>query len=77
MGVLMGADCKKKSILMGSYFKNNGIPFRLIGSSKNKNKRIHHVFPQAFLDGKWVNTDATYNHYNLGDQKKVTKAVIL
>ena len=36
-----GADCKKKSILICSYARCNGIPFRLIGSSSKKNKAVH------------------------------------
>jgi hypothetical protein len=73
----LGADCKKKSILISAYLKNNGIPYRLIGSSKHKSGRIHHVFPQARLGKRWINIDATYDDYKIGQPKKVTKAVVL
>lgn len=73
----MAGDCKKKSILMGAFFKKRGIPYRLIGSSKKKNGRIHHVFPQAKINGKWRNMDATYNNYSPGQPKIVTRAEIL
>lgn len=72
-----GIDCKKKAILISAYAENNGIPYRLIGSSKIKTRRIHHVFPQLFLHGKWRNADATYKSYKLFEPKKVTKAIIL
>lgn len=72
-----GMDCKKKSILIASYLKNRGIPFRLIASSKRPDKRIHHVFPQAQLSGIWYNLDATYNHYKPLELKELTKAEVL
>lgn len=68
----LGMDCKKKSVLIASYLKSRKIPYRFIGSSIRKNKKIHHIFPQAYLDGDWVNLDATYNHYKPGQPKKVT-----
>ena len=73
----LGMDCKKKSILMCSFCKQKNIPFRLIASSKKINHRIHHVFPQAKINGKWKNIDATYNHYKIFEPKKVTYAVQL
>ena len=73
----MGMDCKKKSILIASYLKKNRIPYRFICSSSRPNKRIHHIFPQAFLSGEWKNVDATYNHYKIYDKKYVTKAEYL
>lgn len=72
-----GMDCKKKSILIASYLKNRGIPFRLIASSKRPDKRIHHVFPQAELSGIWYNLDATYKHYKPLELKQLTAAEVL
>jgi len=72
-----GMDCKKKSILISSYLKKRNIPFRLIASSKREDKRIHHVFPQMCINGKWYNMDATYNHYNPLELKQVTRAEVL
>lgn len=73
----VGMDCKKKSILISAYLKNRGIPFRLIASSKRPDKRIHHVFPQMKIDGKWLNMDATYKDYKPLELKTVTKAEVL
>jgi len=72
-----GLDCKKKSILMGSYFRINGIPFRLIGSSSREDEKIHHVFIQGKIAGKWENFDCTYSHYRPYEIKHVTQAVVL
>jgi hypothetical protein len=73
----LGMDCKKKAVLIGCYLKYNGIPYRLIASSNKPDKRIHHVFPQAFLSGQWINTDATYNHYKFAEPKNVTRMEVL
>lgn len=73
----VGMDCKKKAILIAAYLKERGIPFRLIASSRKPNRRIHHVFPQMNVAGKWLNADATYPHYRLFQQKPVTKAEVL
>lgn len=73
----LGMDCKKKAILIASYFKNRQLPYRLIASSKRKNRRIHHVFPQVQLAGKWLNMDATYSHYRPFQEKALTRAEIL
>jgi hypothetical protein len=76
-----GNDCKKKSILMASYLKENGIPYRFVGSSNRKDGSIHHIFVQGLFrvnDSKeWLNLDATYANYRPFGRKMVTKAVIL
>ena len=73
----MGMDCKKKGILIASYLRKNRIPYRFICSSSRPNKRIHHIFPQAYLSGSWKNIDATYDIYKIGNPKTVTKAEYL
>lgn len=73
----VGMDCKKKAIVIAAYLKNRKIPFRLIGSSRKKNKRIHHVFPQVKIAGEWLNMDATYSHYRPFEIKQVTKAEVI
>lgn len=73
----VGMDCKKKSILISAYLKRRGIPFRLVASSKRPDRRIHHVFPQMKIDGKWHNMDATYPDYKPLELKTVTKAEVL
>jgi hypothetical protein len=79
----LGMDCKKKSILMASFFKLRNIPFRFIGSSRRPDKKIHHIFTQAKVnpDGtrsnKFVNYDSTYKHYRPAMEKKVTAFEVL
>ncbi|NOR85657.1 hypothetical protein GQ473_06075 [archaeon] len=73
----LGMDCKKKALLIASYLKNAGVPYRLIGSSRKQNGRIHHVFVQGFINNQWENIDATYKHYKLFEKKQVTNAEVL
>lgn len=73
----LGMDCKKKAILLGSYLKYRGLPYRLIASSRRPNGRIHHVFPQVDIAGQWMNFDATYSHYRPFERKAVTNAEVL
>lgn len=72
-----GMDCKKKAIIIASYLKNRGIPYRLIASSRKPNGRIHHVFPQMGFGKTWMNLDATYSHYRPFQPKKLTRAEVL
>jgi hypothetical protein len=72
-----GRDCKKAAIMISAYLKYHRIPFRLIGSSTRKDRAIHHIFPQMFTGGQWVNVDATYSDYEIGQQKTVTAKEIL
>lgn len=72
-----GADCKKKSILMGSYLKKNGIPFRLVAVSTMPDKRVHHVFTQGFINGEWKNLDPTYSNAVPFKSKTVTRYEVL
>ncbi len=73
----LGMDCKKKTILIASYLKNRGIPYRLLASSKRPDRRIHHVYPQANIDGIWYNLDATYSNYKPFELKSSTKTELL
>lgn len=74
-----GIDCKKKAVLISAWLEAHGIPYRLCAVSEKKNKKIHHVFPQAEIEGKWYNVDATYPYYKLfeGKNNKVTHGEIL
>lgn len=64
-----GIDCKKKSVLCGSYAKCNAIDFRAVGSSKRKDKRIHHIYIEIKIKGKYVPYDATYDFYKPFENK--------
>lgn len=67
-----GLDCKKKTILISSWLEGNGVPWRLIGQSEQQSGHIHHVFPQAKIDGEWYNVDATYPDYEIFEAKPET-----
>lgn len=71
-GKKTGLDCKKKCTLILSWAKQRGVPARIITSSRRPDKRHHHVFPQLYIDGKWINVDATYPTYNFGEKKLLT-----
>jgi len=71
----LGMDCKKKGILISSFIKSkygDKIPYRFMTTSNKKSGRIHHIFPQVFINGEWVNLDATYSHYKPFKKKLVT-----
>lgn len=67
-----GIDCKKKAILLGAWAAARGVPYRLIASSKRTDRKFHHVFPQVFIDGEWINFDATYKSMRPGTAKRGT-----
>jgi hypothetical protein len=68
----LGMDCKKKAVLMASWCACNNIKYRFIGSSKRPDKKVHHIYVQAFLDSRWENIDATYDYYSLYEPKQET-----
>jgi hypothetical protein len=72
-----GMDCKKKAILIASWFYLHDVPFRFGTSSVRKDKHIHHVFPQFLHGQKWYNADATYSHFKIAEPKKVTAFEVL
>jgi hypothetical protein len=65
-----GMDCKKKSIVCGAFCKLNGIDYRAVGSSRRPDKKIHHIFIETKIDGKFLPMDATYSHNKLYEPKK-------
>jgi len=75
----LGMDCKKKSVLCGSFLRIKNYKYRAIGSSQRPDKRVHHIFFQLFDPEKkdWRNVDATYPHNVLFDQKKVSHWEVL
>ncbi len=76
-GRFQGIDCKKKTVLMASWAKRNGVPYRFIGSSQREDQKVHHIFPQFKIDGHWINADATYPDYRIGESKELTFAEVL
>lgn len=69
-------DCKKKAILMGSWFDRNKIPYRFVAVSSRPDGRIHHVITEAMSGGEWVQVDATYIGNVLGPQKWTNRQVL-
>jgi len=68
----IGMDCKKKTILIGSWLHGNDYNYRLIGSSNKKNGNIHHIFPQVRTSEGWKNLDATYPKNKIFETRRVT-----
>lgn len=67
-------DCKKKAILIASWAKGNGYDFRFLAVSHRIDKKIHHVFPQVDLGNGWINADATFPFFRLGEGQPITRA---
>jgi hypothetical protein len=75
-----GIDCKKKGTLLLAYLYGKygrQYPTRLISVSTRPDGKIHHVFPQIYVSGKWRNLDATYPDYRPFQKKHVTNAEVL
>jgi hypothetical protein len=72
-----GADCKKKSILMGSFLKVNNLPYRFVAISTMPDRRFHHVFTQTKINNSWKNLDPTYPDAIPFKNKKVTNYEVL
>jgi hypothetical protein len=71
-------DCKKKGILIASWLRANGIPYRLMACGQFPAKKFHHVFPQGAIGGRWRNLDATYPHYRMFQKKaRISRAEVL
>ncbi len=66
---IQGIDCKKKAILIGAWSQLNRLPWELVAMSEQPDKEIHHVFPIVAVGDSWVNADATYARYRLGEPK--------
>lgn len=75
----VGIDCKKKAILMAAFLQRYypEIPWRFVSTSRRPDKRITHVFVQAFIGDAWINLDCTYFPYYPGQPKVVTNMELL
>lgn len=70
-------DCKKKAVMIGSYASLKKIPFRFVAVSSRADRRIHHVFPELQMAGRWISYDATYADYQIGQHKPYTAREVL
>ncbi|RQW04078.1 hypothetical protein EH223_08535 [candidate division KSB1 bacterium] len=73
----LGADCKKKAIMIAAWLQAHDVPWRFVASSRRRDKKKHHVYPQGKISGDWLTLDATYKHYYPGMRKKNTAEEIL
>jgi hypothetical protein len=72
-------DCKKKSILYGSFMKlkYGDNSYRFVISSNRPDGAIGHIFTQIYSNGQWINADCTYKKNIIGAKKKVTNFEIM
>lgn len=73
----LGADCKKKAILIGSWLKENHIPFDFLAVSRKPDGEFHHVIVQAETAEGPFEIDATYSHNQLNEIQSWTAAETL
>lgn len=71
-GPEFGRDCKKQSTLLASWANENNVPYKFCVVSSRPDKKPHHIFVTLFVGGNWVDADATYNYYNLGERRSYT-----
>jgi transglutaminase-like putative cysteine protease len=69
-GMGTGGDCDDKAIVLASYAKLHGIPYRFIAVRKADMPVLHHVYTELFLNDKWVWADCTYAVNNLGSPRE-------
>jgi len=76
--IFKALDCKKKSILIGSFMRLKFGPgsYRFVLSSNRPDGLISHIFTQIF-DERWINADATYSSGQIGKPKLVTNFEII
>lgn len=61
MGV--GGDCDDKAVMMASYLKAAGYPWRFVAVGDDK---FEHVYVETQIDGQVVPLDATYPYNTFG-----------
>lgn len=65
-----GGDCDDKSIALASYCMLRGIPYRFIAVRRSDMNSLHHVFPQCYINGKWITADPTYPFCQFGRERE-------
>jgi hypothetical protein len=68
-GNKIGRDCKKQTVLIGSWAKQNGIPYKVSIVSTKPNRKFHHVFCSIWNGSGWVDCDATYKHSKIENKQ--------
>lgn len=70
-------DCKKKAILIASWARGHGYPYRFLAVSSREDRLVHHVFPQIDFGNGWVTADATFPDFRAGQPQTLTFAAEL
>lgn len=65
-----GGDCDDFAIALASWAYLNGIPYRFVAVRKPDRNVLHHVYPELYINNRWVTADATYNINTLGYQRE-------
>ncbi|HOA06341.1 MAG TPA: transglutaminase domain-containing protein [Spirochaetota bacterium] len=64
-----GGDCDDKTVLVLAYAIKNKIPARVVlAGKKDTPEKFHHIFPELYINGKWITFDATYKWCRLGER---------
>lgn len=72
-----GGDCDDKSIAMASWAFAADIPWQFVAIQRPDRDRLHHVYPELYIGGRWVPADATYAFNRPGTERPYTNKVIL
>ena len=72
-----GGDCDDKSIALGAWACLNHVPFRFIACRKPGHAVLHHVYPELYINGRWVIADCTYNINTLGHQREYYEECVI
>lgn len=65
-----GGDCDDKCIVLASWAKLNSIPYRFVAVRRPDRERLHHVFCELWINGKWLHADPTYRFNTLGRERE-------
>lgn len=65
-----GGDCDDKSICLASWAVLHGCPYEFIACRAFNKEALHHVYPEIFINGKWIICDATYPFNILGVERE-------
>ena len=69
--------CANKSILIGAWASARKIPFRFVAVGNAKTRPPNHVFIEIYLNGNWMQVDATYQWHALGSDRKFARRILL
>jgi transglutaminase-like putative cysteine protease len=62
-----GGDCDDKTILFTAWAIARKLPCRVtLAGLKTEPGIYHHIFPEMYINGKWIPYDATYSYGKIG-----------